>query len=75
MLWPKHIAELKSKTKSKVFNNNRHGYAELLVWQSKQVNRSLKEILVMMETTSIYHEALAHCLFDYQLNVSVMNPA
>ncbi|MGH8049178.1 MAG: IS110 family transposase [Arenimonas sp.] len=73
VLWLKEVASL--KVKSKVFSNDHKGHAELLAWLSKQVNRPLNEIHVVMEATGIYHEALAHCLFDHQVNVSVINPA
>jgi transposase len=73
VLWLKDIAALKAK--SKVFSNDRKGHAELLVWLNKQVNRPLNEVHVVMEATGIYHEALAHCLFDHQVKVSVINPA
>lgn len=73
VLWLKDVAALKAK--SKVFSNDYKGHAELLVWLSKQVNKPLCEMHVVMEATGIYHEALAHCLFDHQVNVSVINPA
>jgi transposase len=73
VLWLKDVAALKAK--SKVFSNDRKGHAELLAWLGKQINRPLNELHVVMEATGIYHEALAHCLFDHQVNVSVINPA
>lgn len=73
VLWLKDVTALKAK--SKVFSNDRKGHAELLGWISKQVNRPFNEIHAVMEATSIYHEALAYCLFDHQINVSVVNPA
>lgn len=73
VLWLKDVTALKAK--SKVFSNDRKGHAELLGWISKHVNRPFNEIHAVMEATSIYHEALAYCLFDHQINVSVVNPA
>lgn len=73
VLWLKDVTALKAK--SKVFSNDPKGHAELLVWLSKQVNRPLNAMHVVMEATSIYHETLAHCLFDHEINVSVVNPA
>jgi transposase len=73
VLWLKEALTLKAK--SKVFNNDRKGHAELLVWLNKHVDRPLTEIHVVMEATGIYHEALAYWLFDHGLAVSVINPA
>jgi transposase len=72
-LWLKDPATL--KVKSKAFSNDRKGFAELLEWIHKHVNRPLSEVHVVMEATSVYHEALAHCLFDHDVAVSVVNPA
>ena len=47
VLWLKDVAALKAK--SKVFSNDYKGHAELLVWLSKQVNKPLCEMHVVME--------------------------
>jgi transposase len=73
VLWLKDSVTLKAK--SKVFENDRKGHADLLVWLNKHVARALNEIHVVMEATGIYHEALAYWLFDHGLEVSVINPA
>lgn len=73
VLWLKDVTAL--KVKCRVFSNDRKGHAELVVWLSKQVNRPFHEMHVVMEATGIYHEALAYCLFDHGLEVSVINPA
>lgn len=73
VLWLKDKETLKTKTK--VFSNDRSGHAELIAWLNTNVNRPFNEIHVVMEATGVYHEALAYCLFDHQLQVSVINPA
>ena len=39
------------------------------------MNRPLHDIHVAMEAIGTYHEALAHCLLDHQINVSVIDSA
>jgi transposase len=73
VLWLKDSVTLKAK--SKVFENDRKGHAELVVWLNKHVAQPLNEIHVVMEATGIYHEALAYWLFDHDVYVSVINPA
>jgi transposase len=73
VLWLKDSVTLKAKSKG--FENDRKGHAELVVWLSKHVARPLNELHVVMEATGIYHEALAYWLFDHGLEVSVINPA
>lgn len=72
-LWLKDPTTL--KVKSKVFSNDRKGFAEFVEWIDQHVNRPLNEVHVVMEATSVYHEALAQCLFDHNVAVSVVNPA
>jgi len=53
------------------FENNPKGMELLLLWLS-EVLVSSNDLLVIMESTGVYHEALCHFLYDQGLNVSVM---
>lgn len=62
-----------SKFKSKVFGNDEAGFAALLEWVALHVPAA-KEMHLCMESTGIYHEALALYLHDRGIAVSVVNP-
>lgn len=61
-----------NKIKSKVFQNTRVGFDELLSWLAQ---KNQDELHFCMESTGVYGEALAHYLHDNGLMVSVVNPA
>lgn len=63
------------KVKSKAIKNSRQGHNELLEWAERNTGADRQEILFIMESTGIYHEALAYCLHDAGARVVVMNPA
>ena len=63
------------KVKSKVFPNQQSGFEQLLTWMEKTLSPQAEQIHVIMEATGVYHEALAHALFDHGIRVSIVNPA
>lgn len=73
VLWLRDVTAL--KVKSKIFANDAGGHDELTEWLVKHTGQPLEQIHVVMEATSVYHEALAYRLHAHNLKVSVVNPA
>lgn len=73
VMWLKDPVTLKGK--SKVLSNDAAGHGELLQWLAKNIEQPYESIHVVMEATSIYHEALAYYLYERRVKVSVINPA
>lgn len=63
------------KVKTKVHSNDSKGHEKLANWLVKTIKASPEEVLVVMEATGIYHEQLAHSLYEKGFRVSVVNPA
>jgi transposase len=72
-LWLKDTTTLKIKTR--VLPNNPNGFETLRAWLLKHVSDDLGHIHVVMEATGVYHEPLAHALYEYGIKVSIVNPA
>lgn len=70
--WLRDAKTLKIKTV--VVDNSKNGLAELDKWLCKHVGLPTDEVHVVMESTSVYHEALALFLFSLGYRVSVINP-
>lgn len=64
-----------TKVKTKVFPNTPKGHAQLGQWLIKNTRANPEQLLVVMEATNVYHEALAYHLYEIGVQVSVMNPA
>lgn len=60
------------KLKHKAFRNDSQGHQALLDWLARQ---DAGAVHVCLEATGIYGEALAECLVDAGLRVSLVNPA
>lgn len=60
------------KIRSKAFANTAVGHTELLAWLARQ---HAGPVHACMEATGTYGDALAECLADAGLTVSVVNPA
>lgn len=73
VLWLKDPVTLKAK--SKIVSNDPSGHGELLQWLAKNTEQPYDNIHVIMEATSVYHEALAYYLYEHNVNVSIVNPA
>lgn len=64
-----------SKVKTKVFKNSRNDYSRLSDWIVNQTKAETKDVRIVIEATSIYHEPLAYALQRYGFVVCVINPA
>jgi len=65
----------RGKVKTRAFPNKPDGFQALLAWACKQAGAEPDELHFVLEATGIYHEALAHALFEAGACVSVVNPA
>ena len=65
----------KNKFKTKVFKNNVADSKALDIWLTSLTKAAPSEITVLMEATGIYHENLAHYLFERGYQICVVNPA
>lgn len=64
-----------NKIKTKVVGNDRKGHQALTQWLTTTLKAAPEDIWVVMEATGVYHEALAHTLYQQGFAVSVENPA
>jgi len=71
--WIRSIDPLKIKTK--IFKNDLKGFQGLIDWVLLQTKQPIESIHFIMEATGIYHEALAHELYQHDAKISVVNPA
>ena len=62
------------KKKSKVLKNTAQGHLQAIEWLFKNTKASPDEIVVVLEPTGIYHEALIYALNDKGINVLLVNP-
>lgn len=62
------------KYRSKVFSNDADGFANLLEWIDANAPGGRASVHVCMESTGVYHEALALSLHDVGVKLSVINP-
>lgn len=62
------------KLKTRIFNNSKAAFTELVQWLQKQTGQRPEAVEVMMEATGVYHEALAHALYEAGMTVYVANP-
>jgi len=61
-----------NKLKHKKFSNSKKGHQALLAWLHKH---DVQNVHACMEATGVYGEALAECLYDNKINISIVNPA
>ena len=73
VVWLRDTGALKVKTK--VISNTPKGHQALSQWLVKNTHDVAQDIRVVMEATSIYHEALAYYLHEVGFEVCVVNPA
>ncbi len=62
------------KKKSKVLKNTEQGHAQAINWLLKNTKSKPNEIVIVLEPTGIYHEALMYALHDNGFNVLLVNP-
>lgn len=63
------------KVKTRAFPNKTGHFHALIEWIKKNTKSAGCDVHVVLEATSIYHEAVALFLFKEGFNVSVVNPA
>lgn len=64
----------KNKIKTKVFKNQRQHLSALKDWLIKQTGQPPERILITLEPTGIYHEALIYFLYEQGFNLFLANP-
>ena len=62
------------KKKSKSVKNNLKGHAEVHQWLLKNIKENASDILIVVEPTNVYHEALIYFLFEKEFNIFLANP-
>src|SRR5574344_1867538 len=65
---------LTGKRKTKRFDNAQSGFVKLVKWLT-ELDVNLSDTRAVMEATSVYHENLAHFLYDMELTICIANPA
>ncbi len=63
------------KIKTKIFQNTPDGHKALIKWIKITIKAEPENVHIIMEATGVYHESLAHYLFEQGFSVSVVNPA
>lgn len=61
------------KKKSKSLKNNSKGHSEVYHWLLKNVGGEAPDILIVIEPTNVYHEALIHFLYDKGFKIFLVN--
>ena len=72
-LWVRDLEQ--GKVKTKVFKNQPDAFPGLLHWLQQNTGESVDQLHVYLEATGIYHEPLAHWLYEQGVSVYVLNPA
>ncbi len=62
------------KKKSKVFRNKRQSFAEIIQWLNKNTKTEPQRILITLEATGVYHEALIYFLHEQGFQIFLANP-
>lgn len=64
----------RGKVRTRVFGNRPADFRALLAWVCKQTGEPVQALHFVLEATGVYHEGLAHALFEAGARVSVVNP-
>lgn len=62
------------KKKTKVFKNTPAGHLQAVDWLLKNLKVSAEEIVITLEPTGVYHEALMYALHDHGFQLYLANP-
>src|SRR5512143_1463566 len=68
------LLNAQGQSKTKVVDNSSSGIALLLAWAARQ-GATTTPLHTVMEATGVYHEGVAHALFEAGIPVSLVNPA
>lgn len=63
------------RSRSKSVPNSAAGFNALLEWVQRHTQAALSELVVAMEPTGVYHQAVATALYDAGATVLLVNPA
>ncbi len=70
--WLRDVATGKKKTK--VFRNTEKGHQQIADWLLKNIQVPADEIVVALEPTGVYHEALLYFLHECGFKMLLVNP-
>lgn len=62
------------KQKTKVFKNTQSNHLDVVSWLLKQTQAAPEDILITLEPTGVYHEALVYSLHEQGFNLFLANP-
>jgi len=62
------------KKKTKVFKNTPGGHRQAVDWLLKTLKVEAQEMVITLEPTGVYHEALMYCLHDHGFQLQLANP-
>jgi len=63
-----------SKKKRKIFRNKRQSFAEIIQWLSKSTKTEAQTVLMTLEATGVYPEALIYFLHEQGFQLFLANP-
>ncbi|WP_337460075.1 IS110 family transposase [Gayadomonas joobiniege] len=63
----------KGKKKSKVLKNNADGHQALAKWLLDNIKAKPEQVIVTLEPTGVYHEALMYFLYDHGFKLYLVN--
>lgn len=72
LCWLKEISSGKKKTK--VFKNMSKHFTDVVQWLLKNTKEKAENILITLEPTGVYHEALMYFLHEQGFNIFLANP-
>ena len=70
--WLRDVATGKKKTK--VFKNTAQGHQQAADWLLKNIKTKAQEIVIVLEPTGVYHEALLYFLHNCGFKILLVNP-
>lgn len=62
------------KKKTKVFKNTAAGHQQVADWLLKNLKVPAEDIVITLEPTGVYHEALMYFLYDHGFQILLVNP-
>lgn len=72
LCWLRNISSGKKKTR--VFKNKRKSFDNIVQWLLTNTKVKAEEILIVLEPTGVYHEALIYFLHQQGFNIYLANP-
>ena len=66
--------QLTNKIKTKVFKNKRQDFVTIEKWLLNTTKSAASELVITLEPTGVYHEALMYFLHEQGFNIILANP-